>query len=197
MLKLENAVVIGEGMERICYLHPEDQEKVVKIAKEGAGGNNQNQCEFKTYNYLTKHHGQLDCISRCYGFSETDLGPGLICQCVRDYTGEISKTLLETLINPHEESVQDLKDIVADFCNHIVKHNIQLFDLNPLNIVLRQDQPGKYKAVSIDLKGRYANKEFIPFSTFIPYLSRKKIRRRANRLLDRMDFIRNNSEQFR
>lgn len=197
MLLLENAVIIGEGMERTCYLHPEDPEKVVKIPKNGPGGNKQNQCEFKTYKYLTKHHGHLDCISRCYGFCQTDLGPGLVCQCIRDYNGEISKTLLEILINPSDGSVHDLEGIVAAFCNHLVEHNIQLFDLNPKNIVLRLNRSGNYQAVSIDLKGRYANKEFIPFSTYIPFLSRKKLRRRTERLLGRLDFIRDNSELFR
>lgn len=189
MLRLKNAIKIGEGMERVCYLHPGNQEKVVKIPKNGTGGSKQNLFEYKTHTYLEKHHGQLDCISRCFGFSDTDLGPGLVCQCIRDYNGEISRTLLETLVNPTEDSPGEIKKIVGDFCNRIVEDNIQLFDLNPKNIVVRIEQPGQYRAVSIDLKGRYANKEFIPLSTYIPILSRKKLQRRADRLFKMIDSI--------
>lgn len=196
MLRLNNAIKIGAGMERVCYLHPWDQDKVVKISNNSARGNEQNQCEFKMYTYLTRHHGHLDCISRCYGFSETNLGPGLVCQCIRDYNGQISRTLLETLVNPTKDSPQDLRQIVDTFCNRIVEDNIQLFDMNPKNIVLRMEQPGQYRAVSIDLKGRYANKEFIPISTFIPFFSRKKLQRRAERLLKMIDDIRDKRKQF-
>lgn len=182
-------MIIGEGMERICYLHPDDQDKVVKIAKKATHGNKQNHYEYKTYTYLSKHHGYLDCISHCFGFSETDLGPGLVCQCIRDYTGEISKTLFDSLNMPTEGSYQEMRKVVEIFCEHLINENIQLFDLNPKNIVLKFEQSGQYKAVSIDLKGRYANKEFIPFSTFIPFLSRKKLTRRSERLLNRMDNI--------
>ena len=189
MLRLKNAIKIGEGMERVCYLHPENQEKVVKISKNRTRGCKQNLFEYKTYTYLEKHHGQLDCISRCFGFSDTDLGPGLVCQCIRDYNGQISRTLLDTLVNPNEISPREIKQIVGDFCNRIIEDNIQLFDLNPKNIVVRIEQPGRYRAVSIDLKGRYAANEFIPLSTYIPILSRRKLQRRVDRLFTMIDSI--------
>ena len=84
-----------------------------------------------------------------------------------------------------------------NFCDNLTRNNIQLFDLNPKNIVFKVEKPGSYKAVSIDIKGRYANNEFIPFSTFIPYLSRKKLKRRGDRLLEKMDYIRDSIELFK
>lgn len=196
MLILKTARIIGEGKERTCYLHPSDQNKVVKIPHEHSGNNRQNNFEHQTFLYLKKHHDQLDFISNCYGFTDTDLGPGLVCQCIRDYTGDISKSILDTIVGAPECSHKELKAIVAAFCNHLVVENVQLFDLNPKNIVLRLDQPQQYSAVSIDLKGRYANNEFIPFSNFVPFLSRKKLKRRSEQLLRKMDYIRDNVELF-
>lgn len=197
LLILKTALLIGEGEERRCYLHPTDQNKVVKVPHEHSGNNSQNNFEQQTYLYLKKHHDQLDFISHCYGFSDTDLGPGLLCQCVRDYTGNISKSILDTIVEGPECSHRQLKATVAAFCNRLVAENIQLFDLNPKNIVLRLDQPKQYSAVSIDLKGRYAIKEFIPFSNFIPFLSRRKLKRRGERLLRKMDYIRDNVALFK
>lgn len=197
LLSLKDAIIIGHGMERMCYLHPEDSGKVVKIAKENSTKNKQNLYEYQTYRYLKKYHGQLDFLSRYYGFIETDLGQGLLAECIRDSSGEVSRSILDTLLGEYECSYDHLRFIVSEFCENLTRNNIQLFDLNPKNIVFKVEKPGSYKAVSIDIKGRYANNEFIPFSTFIPYLSRKKLKRRGDRLLEKMDYIRDSIDLFK
>ena len=71
------------------------------------------------------------------------------------------------------------------FCRILIQKNIQLFDLNPLNVLIRIRKDGSYEAVSADIKGRYANYELIPISTYIPFFSRRKLNIRTNELLTR------------
>ncbi len=44
---------------------------------------------------LAQQHGEpvFELISRCYGFEDSDLGPGLVLELVRDADGQISQTL--------------------------------------------------------------------------------------------------------
>ena len=197
MLKLEGAKILGQGMERICYLHPDDANKVIKIPKtQSPKSIQQNQKEYRSFQYISKRHKKLTCISGCYGFVETDLGSGLVCQCIRNFQGSISKSLFEILILQHNYPYDRLVHCVNELCSFLLKENIQLFDLNPKNIVINVQKDGAYKAISIDLKGRYANNEFIPFSTYIPFFSRKKILRRWQQLLVRMEYFRDNNHLF-
>ena len=87
-------------------------------------------------------------------------------------------------------------ECVNELCGFLFNGNIQLFDLNPKNLVINIQEDGSYKAISIDLKGRYANNEFNPFSTYIPFFSRKKILRRWQQLLVSMDYFRDNNHLF-
>ena len=193
MILLKNREPIAVSGPRACYLHPEDAGKVIKILREKTTSRkkNANWQEWQHYQYLLKQHGRLNFINECYGFIETDLGEGLIWQCVRDDSGEISSTLTNIMKNPDEYDVGKVARVLGRFCQILIEKNIQLFDLNPLNVMIRISSDGSYQAVSVDIKGRYANHEFIPISTYIPFFSRKKLTRRCNRLTDWYgDFVR-------
>ena len=72
------------------------------------------------------------------------------------------------------------------FCHTIIAANIQLFDLNLKNILIRIRGDGSYQPMAVDLKGRFANREFLPVSTYLPYFSRRKLTRRCGRLMKRV-----------
>lgn len=184
MILLKNIEPIAVSGPRACYLHPEDAGKVIKIVREKTffRKNDANWQEWRHYHYLLKQHGKLDFVNECYGFIETDLGEGLVWQCVRDDSGEISSTLTNIMKNPAGYDVGEVARLLGRFCQLLIEKNIQLFDLNPLNMMIRISSDGSYQVVSADIKGRYANYEFIPLSTYIPFLSRKKLTRRCNRL---------------
>jgi len=197
-INLQTARILGKGMERICYLHPTDSRLVIKIPqKEKEGSAHQNCLELKSYARISRKHGDIDCIAKCYGFIDTNLGEGLVCDCVRDYSGEISASLYEILVWEKDYTYNEIVRCVRVFCDFLFERNIQLFDLNAQNIVIKRTQKDEYRAVSIDLKGRYANNEFIPLSTYFPYFSRKKIQRRTKQLFARMEYFRQNGHLFR
>jgi hypothetical protein len=186
MIVLKNREPIAANGPRACYLHPEDAGKVIKIVrvKTTFRKKETNWQEWQHYHYLLKQHGKLDFINECYGFIETDLGEGLIWQCVRDGSGEISNTITNIMKSPDGYDLGKVERVLDRFCGFLIEKNIQLFDLNPLNVMIRTCPDGSYQAVSADIKGRYANHEFIPISTYIPFFSRRKLTRRCKELTD-------------
>ena len=193
MIILKNIEPIAANGPRACYLHPEDEDKVIKIVRMQTTSRKKqtNWQEWQHYQYLLKQHGKLDLINECYGFITTDLGEGLVWQCVRDRNGEISSTITNIMKSPDGYDLKKVARVLDRFCMSLIEKNIQLFDLNPSNVMICVCSDGSYRAVSADIKGRYANYEFIPISTYIPFFSRRKLKRRCKKLMDRFgDFLR-------
>lgn len=185
MIQLHNDNLIARGRSRDCYLHPEDRRRVIKISTmKRRRRRDSNWKEWKHYQHMMKKHGPMDFISHCYGFVDTNLGPGLVCDCVRDYDGEISKTLFQISTGDYQYDTLRIEKALSRYVDKLIANNIQLFDFSLPNIVIRITGDGGYHPVSIDLKGRFNNREFIPVSTFIPCMSRRKLARRGKRLLE-------------
>ena len=185
MIRLQEKNLIAHSATRKCFIHPEDPEKVIKIVRKrpGLGKRDANWKEWRHYQFLIKRHPQLDYISTYHGFVETNLGRGLLSDCVRDFDGRVSSRLEKVLSGHGQYDLLAVHDALERFCQKIIARNIQLFDLNQFNILIQRLPDGACKPVSIDIKGRYNNYEFIPISTYIPYFSRIKLRRRCRRLL--------------
>jgi len=187
MIHLDTAKKIGSGTIRDCYLSPLDDNKVIKVIMSHKRSDQKaNLQEWKHYNYLIKKHGEIACIPKCYGFVETSLGTGLMSECIRDYNGSISKTL-QQFVALETYNKDALFKSLDSFCKILIERNIQLFDINLGNIVINILENKNYKPVSIDLKGRYNNCEFIPLSTYVPFLSKKKLQRRSLQLIERLE----------
>jgi hypothetical protein len=85
---------------------------------------------------------------------------------------------------PENYDLIAVKKELNRFCQFLIQKNIQLFDLNPMNVIIKINADGICEAVSADIKGRYANHEFVPLSTYIPFFSRRKLIRRCKELTD-------------
>ena len=133
-----------------------------------------------------RRHIDLFCVSHCYGFVTTNLGEGLVCDCIRDDDKSISKTISDILSSDDESDVHYILEVVRSFCDILIAKRVYVFDLNLHNIVLKLKHDGSYLPFLIDLKGRYDNNEFLPFSSYINYLSLKKLERRSRQLIERI-----------
>jgi hypothetical protein len=186
MIIIQEKDLIAVSGPRACYLHPEDSTKVIKIVRKKVflRKNNANWQEWCHYHYLLKRHGKLDIVNECFGFIQTNLGEGLVWQCVRDVDGDISSTVTNIMKMPENYDLIAVKKELNRFCQFLIQKNIQLFDLNPMNVIIKINADGICEAVSADIKGRYANHEFVPLSTYIPFFSRRKLIRRCKELTD-------------
>ena len=91
MLKLEPSALFGRGLRRECYFHPEDETKCIKIVVDG--DHKETVREQSYYRLLEKRNISWRMLARFYGNVETNRGEGAVFELIRDYNGEVSKTL--------------------------------------------------------------------------------------------------------
>ena len=185
MIRLQDQDIIATSKTRNCDLHPADSTKIIKIVRKKVPfwKRDANWKEWANYQYLIKQHSQLDFISTYHGFIETNLGRGLLVDCIQDYNGLVSMRLSNVFVNPMQYDLAAMEKVLDRFYRKIIENNIQLFDLNFFNILVQILSDGKYRLICVDIKGRYNNYELIPVSTYIPFFSRRKLKRRCNRLM--------------
>jgi len=187
LIRLNENDRIARSTTRDCYLHPENPDRIIKILRKSPGRFQQsaNDQEWRSYQYLQKRFGKQDFFVDCHGFVGTTLGQGLVFDCVRDFDGKVSHCLLDILTDP-EYDLARVEEALGRFCRVLIEKEIPLFDLNLLNILIQVTPSGEYHPVSIDVKSKFNNYEIIPLSTYIPFFSRRKVRRRCTRLMEKI-----------
>jgi hypothetical protein len=192
MISLCDSLLINQGRTRACYLHPSDKGRVIKVpAGDKKTRNLSNMKELQGYQVLMREQIDLLCISHCYGFVTTSKGRGLVCDCIRDDDGSISKTIWDIIVYQDDCDIPYILKVTDEFCRFLTQKDTRLFDLNLKNIVLRRQNDGSYQPFVIDLKGRFDNKETIPVSTYFRYFAQKKMTRRTRQLMERISVYRN------
>lgn len=188
MIILDSTLLINQGTVRACYHHPENSRLVIKVPTGSKKDRKQaNSIELKGYQALMREHSDLSCISRCYGIEATNFGDGLVCDCIYDSNGCVSKSILDLIQSDSPPDFSYIKNVVKTFTAYLMENSIYIFDLNMKNIVMQQQADGTYKPIIIDVKGGYEVKEFIPISKYIPYFGREKLQRRCRQLLERVE----------
>lgn len=173
---------------RICYLHPSNPNIIIKIEKKGTPYNiTPNKWEYRHYQEIVQAHGEVSGLSRIFGIIETQFGKGLMAEAIRDPDGSLSPTLAKAIQHPDKWNPSALLKAVKDLMHHICDLDIRLFDFNLENIILQTNQQNELQAIIIDLKGHYANHEWIPISSWFDFFGRKKRDRRILRLIKNLE----------
>ncbi|WP_149195008.1 YrbL family protein [Luteimonas suaedae] len=125
-------------------------------------------------------------VAECEGIVATPAGRALRCRMVADGNGDVAPSLLHCLTTPAAgASAAALCAAVDRFEAWLLAQRVPLSDLNPGNfVVVRRD--GALALVCVDVKSVIAGKELIPVSHWSWTWMRRKIRRRAARLRDRI-----------
>lgn len=198
MVMLDHNLLIGRGTLRTCYRYPDKSEMVIKVQiPDQADGNSANQKEWKSYQKLIQSHSEIDHISHCHGFIATNRGPGLICDCIRDADERVSDTLWDIVVYQEDCDLDYVVKVADKFCMYLIINDIFLFDINLKNIAYQKLHDGSYKPYAIDLKGPFDNKEFLQLSSRIKFLGRRKLKRRARQLLERIVLFREQRESLK
>lgn len=88
MIVLTKSLLLGEGNERACYLHPEIQGKCIKVNKPFfIGKPEQSLIEYDYYQSLKNRGVEFEFIPQCYGFVETNMGEGLVFERIETVKG--------------------------------------------------------------------------------------------------------------
>ncbi len=198
MIALDDQDLIGRGTLRACYRHPDHDYLVIKVPLPGSpDGDDANRKELASYRLLVRTHREISHISRCHDFIETDAGPGLVCDCIRDFDGAVSKTIWDIVIHRDTCNMDVVLEAAGEFCEYLIANDIFLFDINLKNIVLQVQEDARWQAWAIDLKGPYDNKEFLQLSSRFTFLGRRKLKRRTKQLLERIVQFREQRESLK
>lgn len=179
MLRLEH--FLGKGATRLCFYHPDTPEKCVKVAmrhKNMPQLQHELQavraCKDALSSYLPEYDPEL---------VPTTLGPGLVCEIIRNDDGSLSPSLSEYA--RHTPLNKRLMAQILLFARTILEHNIPLYDFNPANFVV-QTRQGRCLLRLTDLKtyNSYKPWVYLHLELVVPALSKLIVKRRLKRLCD-------------
>ena len=181
MLILESSQLIGRGLRRECYFHPEDENKCVKVVV--AGDHKETAREQSYYRLLAKRRISWKMLSRFYGNTETNRGPGAVFELIRDYNGEVSKTLGHYLATTGDFGFdhQKLLRALPLLKQYLLQYKIVTMSINPDNIAFKKVSASEGNLVVIDNIG---NSDFIPICNYVDFMAVRKIHRKWRRFED-------------
>lgn len=198
MIVLNEQNLVGRGTLRACYRHPDHEDLVIKVPlADTPGGDDANRKEWKSYLRFNSTHRELRHISRCHEFIETSKGRGLVCDCIRDFNGDVSRTIWDIVVRQDDCNLAAVLETTRKFCTYLLENDIFLFDINLKNIVLQVRDESDWQAWAIDLKGPCDNKEFLKLSSRLSWLGRRKLKRRTDELLERIVLFHEQRESLR
>ena len=194
MLTLESSSLIGRGLRRECYFHPEDENKCIKVVV--AGDHKETVREQSYYRFLEKRNISWKMLARFYGNIETNRGEGAVFELIRDYHGDVSKTL-EVYLSAQiktDFNYQELSRLLPLLKQYLLKWKIVTMTIKPQNVVYQKINPTQGKLVVIDNVG---NSDFIPICNYLNSFAIRKIRRKWQRFEDSLskDYARNKALQ--
>lgn len=179
-IEIAKSDFIGEGSHRACYAHPENKDRCIKI---GAIDSKESRRERACYKLLQKRGVSWQSLSRFYGFVETNMGPGEEFDLVRDYDGEISKTLehyLETDAEAEKSELyyDSLAKAVSFLKTDIYQQVILVRTILTENILYKKINADEGNLVIIDNIG---NTDLLPICDYSKFFARRKIARKWQR----------------
>ncbi len=172
---------IGVGQERVCYQHPDDAGKVVKIQK--GESDKQTRRELLLYKNLScRGMSNFEHIPRYYGKVETSLGEGFVVDKIMDYDGSVSKSLWW-----HFERGYPVAEfaVYLDELRQYLLENLIVFsvDMGRYNILFQKTSAQQARLVIIDGLGNHTAFNWLDN---IAYFARRKIDRRWQRFIGRL-----------
>ncbi len=174
MISIEKLTLVGKGLHRECYRHPNDVTLCIKILT--TTDLSEIKREQKYYRKLIQKGISWDMIPKFHGEINTSLGVGYIFDLISDHTGEVSRTLEYYLTNNKSETHSKvLKNALYELKDYLLQQRIITMTLKPKNICCKKNINGDVKLFIVDNLG---NSDFIPICNYSSYLAKKKILRK-------------------
>lgn len=180
MLELTPDLLVGKGLHRECYVHPQNHRLCIKVVVFGDGKEVQREQSY--YRFLQKRGIAWNMLPRFHGEVVTNLGPGAVFDLIRDDDSRVSRTLEQHLqfTSLSELNQQGLQASLQNLKDYLAAYNIMTMTIKPKNIAYRQRDNQHNVCVLIDNIG---NSDFIPISSYSRYFGYKKIARKWTRFM--------------
>jgi len=178
MILLNASYFVGKGLHRECYIHPDNEHRCIKVVV--AGDMSESKREQSYYRLLQKRDICWDILPRFHGLIETNKGAGAVFDLIRDFDGEVSKTLEHYLSTESLDSTENpgISQAISVFKQELYRQSIITMTLSPKNIMYKKTAANEGRLILIDNIG---NSDFIPICNYIDSLAKKKITRKLLR----------------
>ena len=183
----------SRGGNRLCFVHPRDPDLCIKVqrpdrtpqqkrSERGFPKNlkplsafDDNAQEFAVYRKIERHIGApaFELTPFCHGYINTQWGPGLCSQLIRDDDNRIAITLKQYLWQ--QGKTPEILRLIAHFSQRWAALGMPSRKLLLHNIVLRQRDGKPHQLLVIDGLGW---PDLLPLAWYLPALARHKARRR-------------------
>lgn len=110
-------------------------------------------------------------VANMFGFIDTDLGQGLVCEAIRQQDGQLAPTLEHFIESPKDLS--SVMDMLNEFVAEAYAWNIVVYDLTAKNLVLASN--GKPRFVLVDGLG---HRGYIAYKAAMPSANARNLDRR-------------------
>ncbi len=194
MIELLPEAMVGKGLHRECYIHPNNPNRCIKVVVNR--GVEETKREQAYYRLLQKRDIDWDMLPQFYGVEATTLGPGATFDLVRDHDGEVGHTFEYYFdsIALSEQYYQGLLQALQELKSYLFSQNIITMSIKPKNIIYQKVDIHSGKAIIIDNIG---NSDVIPICTYNRFFGQKKINRKWQkfRALLKRDYVNNPAVQ--
>ena len=178
-LVLSDQLLIAKGHHRACYQHPNNAALCVKVHL-NPYDDLETLREVRYFKWLHRSKVNLTGIADYCGKVSTTLGMGYVYQLIRDYDGQVSKTL-DHYLNNRESSGVPLSMITKayhEFKQRLQDHYISLMNLKAYNIVFRKESQDSGHFYLVDNLG---SANLLPLSYFCKSIARRMLQRKFHR----------------
>jgi len=200
MLILGDTSPFARGGRRLCYVHPRDPSRCVKVLRTDderfiktgrtlvpgflRNEYDNNEDERRTLTALQRRLGDAyRHLPRCEGYVETDLGKGLVLELVRDDDGQISRSVREALLSG--TPLEELRGAYEEMTAHFIAHGVVTRAILDHNLTA-QRTGGGWRMTLID---GFGDSTLIPLRSFIPAMRHSTARKQARRGWERLESV--------
>ncbi len=180
MIELKPEAMIGKGLHRECYIHPENPNRCIKVVV--LRGEEETRREQAYYKFLQKRQISWEMLPQFYGVEPTSMGPGAVFDLVRDTDGNVGKTF-EHYFESSELTTQNLQGLLESLRalkKYLFHYNIITMSIKPKNIIYQRQDDKTGTAVIIDNIG---NSDAIPIGSYSRYFGKIKMVRKWDKFV--------------
>lgn len=170
MIDLSKEIPIGKGTNRLCFVHPQDKNKCIKVTY--TNNYKESEREVSYYKFIEKQGFSLDYLPKYYGKVKTSMGDGEVFELIKDYNGKVSRTLTDYVKDIEKtKKIQNPIILLKKLREYCIKNKIIIKDLNSNNIMYQKIDENNVKLIIID---GFSNPKRIQFLTRFNYYVQKK-----------------------
>lgn len=186
-VELQEPLLIGRGTHRLCYRHPRDNSRCIKVLSRRPPRRDQLravQRELDMYRRLQQRQIDWSMLARYHGPVETTRGEGQVYELIRDVDGQVARTLEDWLRDtPEALDKAALLTALRQLRRYLMHYRVITTTLHAHNMVWQRREDAPPRLVVIDDIG---NADFIPVRQILPFMAHNKIRRKWQRFERRL-----------